>query len=434
MLAFTKLIEARAHARENDPRAASKALKTSEDLLEQAKDDSGDGPAWIDFYQHARLSADAAKIFRDLKNLKMALGWDQQAVVMPAGVFTRSVGMRLAIVGTSHLQDRNFDRGLELGNRSVDILARVQSSRAKDYVREFNTALTPGGASPPSVTSSTAPAKNSASPRDSLLSSFTGWAVRDEVVGDRLVLAVELPEDEDGCRESHLLSSTPGLDLGRPGVLESSFQADNLVAQPPFDFRRLVRLRTHRRVELLLDVGMALLQSHAVNTGLCGERNHREAAVGAGGLAGQEAVHGRAGCGSARFRAAGSCDGLLGGLGGGVVGLGESAEAVGGQAKPVAQWLGHQGCLRIEPVSVLSCRLRVTVGADCVAAAELTGEPVGCRRPWDSGRTGGRSARPHRCIPPARRCRCPRSSERDVRSWGSAPATGRREPRFRTAP
>ncbi|WP_326615136.1 hypothetical protein OG949_40335 (plasmid) [Streptomyces scopuliridis] len=30
-----------------------------------------------------------------------------------------------------------------MGNRSVDILARVQSARAKDYVREFNTTLAP---------------------------------------------------------------------------------------------------------------------------------------------------------------------------------------------------------------------------------------------------------------------------------------------------
>ncbi|WP_240659829.1 hypothetical protein [Streptomyces sp. WAC 01529] len=58
-------------------------------------------------------------------------------------MFTRSVGMRLAIVGTAHLQARDLDRGLELGNRSVDILARVQSTRATDYVREFNTALAP---------------------------------------------------------------------------------------------------------------------------------------------------------------------------------------------------------------------------------------------------------------------------------------------------
>ncbi|MGX1513819.1 hypothetical protein [Streptomyces collinus] len=43
----------------------------------------------------------------------------------------------------THLQARDLDHGFELGHRSVDILARVQSSRGKDYVREFNTALDP---------------------------------------------------------------------------------------------------------------------------------------------------------------------------------------------------------------------------------------------------------------------------------------------------
>ncbi|MEV0938625.1 hypothetical protein ACIBMX_47085 [Streptomyces phaeochromogenes] len=55
--------------------------------------------------------------------------------------------MRLAIVATAHLQAR----GLELGHRSVDILARVQSTRAKDYVREFNTALAPPWRREPTV-------------------------------------------------------------------------------------------------------------------------------------------------------------------------------------------------------------------------------------------------------------------------------------------
>ncbi len=143
VLAFTRLIEARAHARGNDPRAAARALAASESLLDRAAADSGDEPAWIDFYHHARLSADAAEIFRDLGNPKAALAWNQRAAAMPAGAFTRSVGMRLAIVGTAHLQARDLDHGLELGHRSVDILARVQSTRAKDYVREFNAALVP---------------------------------------------------------------------------------------------------------------------------------------------------------------------------------------------------------------------------------------------------------------------------------------------------
>ncbi|GAA1356265.1 sporulation protein [Streptomyces beijiangensis] len=143
VLAFTKLIEARAHAREGDPRAVTRALTASENLLGLAAGNSGDEPAWIDFYDHARLSADAAEIFRDLKNPKAALAWNRRAAAMPTGAFTRSVGMRLAIVGTAHLQARDLDQGLELGNRSVDILTRVRSSRAKDYVSEFTTALAP---------------------------------------------------------------------------------------------------------------------------------------------------------------------------------------------------------------------------------------------------------------------------------------------------
>ncbi|GJF30285.1 MFS transporter [Kitasatospora sp. NE20-6] len=142
VLAFTKLIEARAHARAGDARAAAAALASSEGLLGQAGD-GDDEPAWIDFYGHPRLSADAAEIFRDLKRPKEALAWNARATAMAPGVFTRSVGMRLAIVGTAHLQDRDLDHGLQLGHQAVDILARVQSSRALDYVREFNAALTP---------------------------------------------------------------------------------------------------------------------------------------------------------------------------------------------------------------------------------------------------------------------------------------------------
>nr|WP_234307625.1 MULTISPECIES: sporulation protein [unclassified Streptomyces] len=72
VLAFTKLIEARAHARDNDPKAASRALAASETLLGLADARPGDEPGWIDFYHHARLSADAAEVFRDLKNPKAA--------------------------------------------------------------------------------------------------------------------------------------------------------------------------------------------------------------------------------------------------------------------------------------------------------------------------------------------------------------------------
>ncbi|WP_055532224.1 hypothetical protein [Streptomyces alboniger] len=94
-------------------------------------------------HHHARLSAFAAEVFRDLRNPRAALSWNARAAAMPTGAFTWSVGMRLPIVGTAHLQARDLDHGLELGNRSVEILAHARSSRATDYVREFHAALPP---------------------------------------------------------------------------------------------------------------------------------------------------------------------------------------------------------------------------------------------------------------------------------------------------
>ncbi|MDH6118565.1 tetratricopeptide (TPR) repeat protein [Kitasatospora sp. GAS204A] len=141
VLAFTKLIEARAHGRAGDPRAVAAALSASETLLGRARTDRE--PAWIGYFDHARMSADATEIYRDLHNPKAALGWNRQAAAMSPGTFTRSVGLRMTVVAMTHLQARDLDQGLELGNQAVDILARVQSARALDYVRDFTTALSP---------------------------------------------------------------------------------------------------------------------------------------------------------------------------------------------------------------------------------------------------------------------------------------------------
>ncbi|MFJ8039899.1 hypothetical protein ACIRBX_05185 [Kitasatospora sp. NPDC096147] len=62
---------------------------------------------------------------------------------MPTGTFTRSVGIRLTVVGTAHLQARDLDHGLALGHQALDVLARVRSSRSADYVRDFAAALGP---------------------------------------------------------------------------------------------------------------------------------------------------------------------------------------------------------------------------------------------------------------------------------------------------
>ena len=141
-LAFFKLIEARAHAKAGDARNAEHTLAAADHLLDKANPGNGNDPHWIDFFTPARLAADATEIYRDLRRPDLARRWNAQAL-MPAETFTRSVGMRLAIVGTASLQARDLDEGLALGHQALDILEHVASTRAKDYLRDLLTELTP---------------------------------------------------------------------------------------------------------------------------------------------------------------------------------------------------------------------------------------------------------------------------------------------------
>ncbi|MEU0846302.1 sporulation protein [Streptomyces sp. NPDC005962] len=143
VLAFAKLIEARAHARTRDERAAARALSGCERLLDAACEES---PTYIAYFGPARMASDAVEIYRDLGKPHVAAGWDAQCA-MPAG-HTRAVGLRLSVTATAHLQARDLDQGLAVGRRAVDILAGVASARAREYVEDIHTALTPWAREP----------------------------------------------------------------------------------------------------------------------------------------------------------------------------------------------------------------------------------------------------------------------------------------------
>ncbi|MGA5819914.1 sporulation protein [Kitasatospora sp. NPDC094028] len=142
VLAFIKLMESRAHARLGDAPAASAALRQSEQLLESIRPGTRD-PDWLAYFTHERIAADATEIYRDLRNPRAALAWNRQADTMPQGSYTRSVGMRLAIVGTAYLQQRDLDRGLHMGREAVSVLGQVHSPRARSYVLDLIGALEP---------------------------------------------------------------------------------------------------------------------------------------------------------------------------------------------------------------------------------------------------------------------------------------------------
>ncbi|MGH3897472.1 MAG: hypothetical protein ACRDTA_04300 [Pseudonocardiaceae bacterium] len=138
VLAFYKLIEARIWARNSNPRAASTALATSERLLSTATNHSGDDPTWIDFFDHPRLAADATEIHRDLAMPTQALRWNHEAT-MPTKTYARAHTLRLAVLGTVHLQGHTPDlhQAIHYGHQTVDVLRRVTSARALDYLNDL---------------------------------------------------------------------------------------------------------------------------------------------------------------------------------------------------------------------------------------------------------------------------------------------------------
>lgn len=146
VLAFFKLIEARAHARAGDAAAAGSALGASDILLGRADNRAGDDPEWIDFYSHARLAADAVEIHRDLGLPTAALRWNVEAASgMPSDTFARSNGLRLVVLAGTRLlgQRPDLDAAVMQGNQAVDVLARVSSARATDYAADLVRRLQP---------------------------------------------------------------------------------------------------------------------------------------------------------------------------------------------------------------------------------------------------------------------------------------------------
>ncbi|MFJ4622327.1 sporulation protein [Streptomyces sp. NPDC088812] len=142
VLAFAKLIQARAHGLAREPRQAATALAASERLLSSIRPGSRD-PQWLAYLTHTRLASDAVEIHRDLRNPTAAFRWNTMADTMPAGLYTRSVGIRHAVLGAAHLQAGNLDQGLAMGDQALDILARVRSTRAHSYLHTLTDTLTP---------------------------------------------------------------------------------------------------------------------------------------------------------------------------------------------------------------------------------------------------------------------------------------------------
>lgn len=142
VLGFAKLIEARAHAREGNPRSACACLAMAERFQERgAAEGAGERP-WIGFFTRQRIVTDAAEIFRDLGRPKSTFAWHALGS-MPGEAFARSRGIRLSVLATAHAQRGDLDAGLQLGQQSLQLFTRLRTVRGLDYLHIFTDALHP---------------------------------------------------------------------------------------------------------------------------------------------------------------------------------------------------------------------------------------------------------------------------------------------------
>ncbi|WP_129593420.1 sporulation protein [Streptomyces sp. C] len=135
VLAFCKLAEARALAKQGDGPGAGAALARCESLLSGLRPGSHD-PGWISYMTPARMATDAVEVHRDLGQTRAAMMWAEQAGAMPVQRFSRAVGIRRAVLAGVHLIDGDLEPALADAHRAVDILGGVRSPRAHAYLHD----------------------------------------------------------------------------------------------------------------------------------------------------------------------------------------------------------------------------------------------------------------------------------------------------------
>jgi tetratricopeptide (TPR) repeat protein len=141
-MSFFHTVEARAHARAGNERACAMALNAAEGWLERSRPGDGD-PAWIDFYSHDRLAADAAECYRDLGVPGKVRQFTEHALARPTEEFVRSHGLRLVVSAMAELEAGALDAAVAQGARALEVAERISSQRTREYVREMMRRLEP---------------------------------------------------------------------------------------------------------------------------------------------------------------------------------------------------------------------------------------------------------------------------------------------------
>src|SRR5262249_55878103 len=126
-MAMFLAMEARGHAGNKDDPACSRALREAEASFE--KQNVGDDPDWISYFDPAELAGEGAHCFRDLRNPRMTQEFIVRAVGLCDPVYVRTLAFVRLVHAASFVHQGDPSRAAEVATEAVGLAGSLKSQR-----------------------------------------------------------------------------------------------------------------------------------------------------------------------------------------------------------------------------------------------------------------------------------------------------------------
>ncbi|MFH8288086.1 regulator [Streptomyces sp. NPDC018059] len=134
--------EARGHGVLGEARACAASLVRAERSLEASR--PGDEvPYWARFFDEAQLADEQGHCYRDLQQYRAAAQHAERSLQLRAPGFARSRLFCRVVLATARLGLGELEQACQLGAEAAQAAAEMRSTRAHEYVREFERRLEP---------------------------------------------------------------------------------------------------------------------------------------------------------------------------------------------------------------------------------------------------------------------------------------------------
>ncbi|WP_367125690.1 regulator [Streptomyces phytohabitans] len=134
--------EARGHGVLNEVRACTTSLARAERSLEAARPGE-DVPPWARFFDEAQLADEFGHCHRDLQQYRAAAQHAERSLQLRGAGFARSRLFCRVVLATARLALGEVDQACALGAEAAQQAAEMRSTRAHEYVRDFERRLEP---------------------------------------------------------------------------------------------------------------------------------------------------------------------------------------------------------------------------------------------------------------------------------------------------